>query len=50
MWFYGFFLKLLPCVVLTVLTASLIHAMYQVRSMDMVQVIITILCRQKISH
>ena len=31
MWLYGFFLKLLPCVVLTVFTACLIHAMYQVR-------------------
>jgi len=29
MWFYSFFLKLLPCVVLTVFTASLIRAMYQ---------------------
>ena len=30
MLFYSFFLKLIPCVALTVLTASLIRAMYQV--------------------
>jgi len=29
LWFYGFFLKLIPCFVLTVFTASLIRAMYQ---------------------
>jgi hypothetical protein len=32
MWLYSFLLKLLPCVVLTVFTGSLIHAMYQVSS------------------
>ena len=34
MWFYSFFLKLLPCVVLTIFTASLIHALYQVRGRE----------------
>ena len=31
LWLYGFMLKLVPCLVLTVFTASLIRAMYQVR-------------------
>ena len=47
MWFYGFFLKLLPCLVLTVFTASLIHAMYQVKKvkniMDMLLMLLVIL-------
>ena len=30
LWLYSFFLKLIPCLVLTVFTASLIRAMYQV--------------------
>jgi len=32
LWLYGFFLKLIPCLVLTVFTASLIRAMYQVEA------------------
>ena len=30
MWLYSFFLKLLPCLVLTTLTACLIRALYEV--------------------
>ena len=30
MWLYSFILKLLPCVVLTILTACLIRALYKV--------------------
>ena len=48
MWFYGFFLKLLPCLVLTVFTASLIHAMYQVRRVKNIMdrlLMLTIFCR-----
>ena len=29
LWLYGFMLKLVPCLVLTVFTASLIRALYQ---------------------
>ena len=31
MWLYSFILKLVPCVVLTILTACLIRALYKVR-------------------
>ena len=31
LWLYGFMLKLVPCLVLTVFTASLIRAMTQVQ-------------------
>ena len=31
MWLYSFFLKLLPCLVLTVLTACLIRELYKVK-------------------
>ena len=30
MWLYSFFLKLLPCLVLTILTTCLIRALYKV--------------------
>ena len=42
MWFYSFLLKLLPCVVLTVFTGWLIHAMYQVRREKQVQVVLIV--------
>ena len=52
MWLYGFFLKLLPCVVLTLFTACLIHAMYQVRRekhllKSLVIIMMPIFCRLK---
>ena len=47
---YSFLLKLLPCIILTVFTGCLIHAMYQVRSGTKehgILIMMSMLCRLK---
>ena len=39
MWLYSFFLKLLPCLVLTVLTACLIRELYKVKEERMKEIV-----------